>query len=285
MAALGRQSDDPPQGRRIVNWRRVLARGVSEISALARIAAPPAEGLRILIYHAVGTRIRDDRLGIYTISPGLFEKHMEALSVYPGNRLSGLLDRFSGTGLQTSVTFDDGYKDNLYVAAPVLIKHGIPFTVFISTSFVRNRDANYLSPEEVKELARLPGVTIGAHGATHVPLTLCDDAALQSELEGSKHYLEDLLGAEVKTMSYPHGAVDRRVRDGVAEAGYTVAACSRFDINKNGRDPLLLCRTDVLGNDSVRVFRQKLHGDWDWYRHRSGDPSNADFAPTTSESR
>lgn len=244
---------------------------MSEISALAGIVSPPAEGFRVLIYHAVGTKIKEDRLGIYTISSELFEKHMETLAAYPENKLTGILGGISGKGLRTAVTFDDGYKDNLHVAAPILLKHGIPFTVFISTSFVQNRDADYLSTGEVKELARLPGVTIGTHGATHIPLTLCDDAALRNELRGSKHYLEDLLGAEIKTMSYPHGAVNRRVRDGVAEAGYTVAACSRFDINSPERDPLLLCRTDVLGIDSVRVFRQKMHGDWDWYRHRSED--------------
>ena len=256
-----------------MNWRRTIARGVSEISALTRIAAPAAEGLRILIYHAVGTKIREDRLRIYTISPERFRLHMEALAAYPQNRLTGMRDGFAGTGLRTAVTFDDGYKDNLYQAAPVLQRYGIPFTVFISTAFVQKRHASYLSPEEVKELARLPGVTIGTHGATHVPLTLCDDAALQRELDGSKQYLEDLLGAGVTTMSYPHGAVNRRVRDHVEAAGYATAACSRFDINLPGRDPLLLCRTDVLGIDTVRVLRQKLHGDWDWYRYRSHDPA------------
>lgn len=254
-----------------MSWRRAFARGVSEISALARIAAPPAEGFRVLIYHAVGTKIKEDRLGIYTISPELFGKHMEMLAAYPENKLTGILDGISGVGLRTAVTFDDGYKDNLRVAAPILLKHSIPFTVFISTAFVQNGGTEYLSPEEVKELARLPGVTIGTHGATHISLTLCDDAALQSELKGSKHYLEDLLGAEVKTMSYPHGAVNRRILDSVAEAGYTVAACSRFDINSPERDPLLLCRTDMLGVDSARVFRQKMHGDWDWYKYRSRD--------------
>lgn len=251
----------------------MIARGMSEMSALAKIAAPPAEGLRILIYHAVGTLIKDDRLGIYTISPGRFRQHMDALAAYPANRLTGMLDGMAGTGLRTAVTFDDGYKDNLYAAAPILQKHGIPFTVFISTSFVKNRDAGYLSPEEVRELAKLPGATLGTHGATHVPLTQCDDAALREELRGSKQYLEDLVGGEVGTMSYPHGAVNRRVRDAVEAAGYAAAACSRFDINSPERDPFLLCRTDVLGIDSIRVLRQKLHGDWDWYRRRSADPA------------
>lgn len=256
-----------------MNWRRAIARGISELHALTAHAAPPARGFRVLIYHAVGSRISEDRLGIYTISPASFQAHMEALAAYPGTRMVPLAEGMRGEGLRTAVTFDDGYKDNLTVAAPILLKHGIPFTVFISTEFVRTRDPSYLSPEDVRELGALPGVTLGTHGATHVPLTQCDDAALRRELLDSRHYLEDLLGKPVTTMSYPHGAVDRRVRDQVAAAGYTLAACSRFDINAPGRDPLLLCRTDILGIDSVRVFRQKLHGDWDWYRNRTGDPA------------
>lgn len=255
-----------------MNWRRAISRGVSEISAIARLAAPPAEGLRILLYHAVGTRIAEDRLGIYTISPHLFRLHMQALAAYPGNRLTGLLEGVAGTGLRTAVTFDDGYKDNLYAAAPILRELQIPFTVFISTAFVQNRHPSYLSPDEVRELAALPGVTIGAHGATHVPLTQCDAAALRHEIAGSKLYLEDLLGREIAAMSYPHGAVNRLVRNQVEAAGYVAAACSRFDINRPERDPLLLCRTDMLGIDPVRVLRQKLHGDWDWYRRRGSDP-------------
>lgn len=259
--------------RQALSWQRLISRGISEISALARSASPPSPGFRILLYHAVGTPIEEDRLGIYTISPVLFREHVETLAGYSGNEPAPLAEGFSREGLRTAVTFDDGYRDNLHVAAPLLLERGIPFTVFVSTAFVREKDKRYLSPDEARELASLPGVSLGTHGSTHVPLTRCSDAELGRELLDSRHYLEDLLGKPVNAMSYPHGAVDRRVRDRVGEAGYALAACSRFDINGPDRDPLLLCRTDILRNDTARVLKQKLHGDWDWYRWRSRDPS------------
>ena len=74
-------------------------------------------------------------------------------------------------------------------------------------------------------------------------------------------------------MSYPHGAVDRRVRDAVFRAGYRWAACSHFDANPYGRDPLLLCRLVIFKDDSERTMLNKINGDWDWLRWRSIDPA------------
>ena len=138
---------------------------------------------------------------------------------------------------------------------------------------MRDHSGNFLAPAEVRELASMPGATIGSHGATHTPLTELDDRALRNELIASKSELENITGRAVNAISYPHGAVDRRVREAAVAAGYTIGACSRFDINSPGRDPLLLCRTDIHAGDSLRIFRQKLHGDWDWYKWRNRDPA------------
>ena len=94
---------------------------------------------------------------------------------------------------------------------------------------------------------------------------------LEDELNNSKLYLEDLIGSEVNMLSYPHGAVNNRVRDFVEKAGYQIGATSRFDLNEFGRDPLLLCRTDIWAQDNLSIFEQKLQGNWDWNRWRSTD--------------
>ncbi len=258
----------------MMRWRRVLTRGVSGTIALARCAAAPRAGFRVLMYHAVGSAAAGDALGIYSIAPDLFAQQIAALAAYDSASIVSLEQGLAATEpLRVAVTFDDGYRDNLYRAAPVLQKHGIPFTVFVCTGLMRQDPGNYLAPGELRELAALPGVMIGSHGATHSRLTDLDDRTLREELVASKAGLEDATGRAVTGLSYPHGAVDHRVRDAAAAAGYTIGACSRFDINGSTRDPLLLCRTDILGIDSVRVFKQKLHGDWDWYRWRGTDPA------------
>jgi peptidoglycan/xylan/chitin deacetylase (PgdA/CDA1 family) len=183
--------------------------------------------------------------------------------------------RVSRAALRVAVTFDDGYRDTLAVAAPILLKHKIPFTVFVTTAFVRSGSSLYLTPAELRELADLPGVTIGSHGMTHIRLAECDDHTLWQELEGSRLTLEDMIGKPVTSIAYPHGSADLRVRDAARRAGYRIGVCSRSGINPPGRDPLLLCRTEVVAADSERVFLQKLQGAWDWYRWRMVDPDRA----------
>lgn len=226
------------------------------------------------MYHALGSPALGDELGLFSLSPALFKLQIDHLATqYPGQILSFEPDMMlRDDALQLAITFDDGYMDSLTVAAPQLVDRGLPFSVFVTADHVRDRRSGFLDPTSLRELATLPGVTIGAHGATHHPLTRYDDRMLQSELFGSRQYLEDVIGRPVLTMSYPHGEVDRKVRQATADAGYRLAACSYADINRPDRDPLLFARTEIHAGDNLRIFREKLKGNWDWYRWRTTDP-------------
>jgi peptidoglycan/xylan/chitin deacetylase (PgdA/CDA1 family) len=229
-----------------------------------------------LMYHAVGTAIDGDTRGLYNMGVVQFKRHVKYLASHYRQGLVPLsLEPVQDQALRIVLTFDDGYLDNLKVAAPLLVELGIPFTVFVCTDAVAQRKSGFLEPDDVRELASLPGVQIGSHSASHARLTRCDDLQLHQELAGSKSYLEDLIGGQVCTLSYPHGDVDRRVRDVAEKVGYVIGCTSRFDINAESRDPLLLCRTDIWAEDTVSVFEEKLQGDWDWNRWRMADPASA----------
>jgi peptidoglycan/xylan/chitin deacetylase (PgdA/CDA1 family) len=247
---------------------------VTELVALSGIGRSPLSGLRVLMYHAVGGRAHDDRFNYYSISPERFTRHMDALLAFPGLSVVPLGPPLGDDPrARVALTFDDGYRDNLTVAAPILAARGIPFTVFVAARLVKDGFPGFLSPAELKELAQIPGVSIGAHGSTHVPLAGCDPQGLFREVRFSKAYLEDLIGRPVTSMSYPHGSVNREVREAVAAAGYTLAACSHAGINGAGRDPLLLSRTEILSHDDERFFRRKLSGCWDWPGRLRHDPA------------
>ena len=256
-----------------MKWKRSISRGISEMFALASKLRGPRQGFRVLMYHSVNYRApyakSNDPFGIFTVNPQLFNIHIEALIECSYISLVSLtegLTHISHNKLSVALTFDDGFKDNLYSVAPVLIKHRIPFIVFVTCGHLQKGEPDFLTPNELRELSKLPGVCIGAHGVTHTPFTYLTDSMLTNELLSSKQYLEDVIGKEVTTVSYPHGAVDLRVRNAVKKAGFKIGATSRIDVNNNLTDPLSLRRTVILASDSKRVFLQKLCGDWDWLR-------------------
>jgi len=248
---------------------------LTELVAMSGIWRSPMGGLRVLMYHAVGGLAHGDRFNYYSITPERFTKHMDLLLCFPDINVVPLdLVAFEFSKANVAITFDDGYRDNLRVVAPILAIRGIPFTVFVAAQLVRDRHPDFLTSCELRELAELPGVTIGAHGSTHVPLAGCDDKTLMDELSFSKTYIEDIIGRPVTMMSYPHGSVNRRVRDAVAAAGYRLGACSHAGINQYDHDPLLLARTAILSHDDEHFFRRKLSGCWDWPGRLERDPSS-----------
>ncbi len=252
--------------QQMTGWRCIIENVFSTIYGLShRISGNTVHGFRIIMYHAVGTPVPDDIRLMYNIKPNVFRAHMEVLADLNTGRVVPLT-QLPDVGI--SVTFDDGYRDNLEVAAPILERLGIPFTVFVTPGFVQSGNSIYLSVSALRDMASVPGVTIGAHGYTHRRLTDCDTNELRNELTSSRKWIEDIVGLPVTCMSYPHGAEDSRVREAVSEAGYTIAASSRSGINLSSRDPILLARTNIWAQDNASVFQAKIRGDWDWMAFR-----------------
>lgn len=92
----------------------------------------------VLLYHRVAY-LSDDPWGL-AVSPARFAEHVELLaSEYPLLLLSDLVARVGAgdvPGGSVAVSFDDGYRDNLATAAPLLDRHGVPATIFVASSYV-----------------------------------------------------------------------------------------------------------------------------------------------------
>lgn len=110
------------------------------VRAARRLRGAPGRAL-ILFYH----RINDaPSLQQLAVAPRLFERQVEILArrarVVP---LSCLVERLAEpeplVGDLAAITFDDGYRDNLEVAAPILERLGVPATVFVATDYIDRR--------------------------------------------------------------------------------------------------------------------------------------------------
>lgn len=100
------------------------------------------QGTVILNYHSVATAANavwiDPR---NRLSPGLFEQQMRFLAahrrVISMNALvDALMERNSLAAGSVVLTFDDGYRDNLEIAAPILQRYGLPALLYVPTRLV-----------------------------------------------------------------------------------------------------------------------------------------------------
>lgn len=222
------------------------------------------------MYHSVGleqnsTTVDGDTLGIYSMTVAQFTTQIDVIqAVCASTGIS--IDVFGSVKNDSlSITFDDGYTDALTVIAPLLCARQIPFHVFVSSARMNGTDRKYLSPAQVVELSNMPGVTIGAHGASHRSLTSLSSSELATEIRASKVDLEAVLKKPVSTMSYPYGHVNDEVRKAAHDAGFTFAATSKWGFNESARDSLLQRRIDMWSGDSKRTVENKILGHWNWF--------------------
>lgn len=255
-----------------MSWKHSVWRSVAALASLAGRRAPA--GLRVLCYHSVGEPLPGDPYGL-ALPAAAFRRQMELVASGRFGRPTTLgAARLDGTP-ELAVTFDDGFRDTLTAAAPVLASLSLPFTVAATSSFILGGKAPHLDAAGLRELARVPGAEIGAHGAGHLRLAEAPDAALAADLAESRARLEDLLGAPVTSMTWPHGSASRRTAEAARRAGFLRAGCSLYGVNEPGRDPLLLKRTEIVGFDSDADFAAKASGAWDFFALRQGDPAAA----------
>jgi len=169
------------------------------------------------------------------------------------------------------VTMDDGYADNVSVAAPILRRFGVSATVFlVSTTVGRtsewdatgdHKGRRLMTWDEVRTLPEY-GVAVGAHTATHPHLPGLPKDTARSEIEGSRRELEQQLGRPVRTFAYPFGEMDAQTVGLVREAGFDVACGIRRGRNGAQTPLFMLRRTMVDGRCSpVRFAFLALTGD------------------------
>jgi len=224
-------------------------------------------GHRILSYHSIGSAVEGDILSLYNMPVSQFKQQIAMLL-----EMSAADPRLKPTALNNgldqgvSLTFDDGYTNALTLVAPSLNALRIPFSVFISRSLVKSGDKRYLSESQIRELATIDGVSLGTHGLNHSPLTTLDSEMLEVSLRESRLWLEDVIQKPVACMSYPFGALSRKVVTATDKAGFRFAACSLWGFNDVRTPALELRRLDMWSGDSQHDFRAKLCGTWNWLR-------------------
>ena len=136
------------------------------------------------------------------------------------------------------LSFDDGFKNNLTNALPILKRQNVPALFFVPTSFIGAeytavRDycvntAGYLNPVEMMNWSDVKkicdsGFEVGSHTRTHKRLYGLSPESLYFEIYESKRDIEKNIGGECKYISWPFGLrsdIDELAFSEIRSAGY-----------------------------------------------------------------
>jgi peptidoglycan/xylan/chitin deacetylase (PgdA/CDA1 family) len=245
-------------------------------------------------------------------TPKLFDLHLawlrQACKVIPFRDIKAELNAPQERP-SIAITFDDGYADNYQQAWPLLQKHGLGATFFVTAGLLemhpavidrferlRRTPASEIQPmgwAQLREMAA-SGMSIGAHTYSHPNLAVLSRADAAAEMRVSKDILEQRLGTPVTAMAYPFGKpgrhFTRETMEAAAESGYQSAAAVLWRDVRQGDSSFALPRITV-SRDDIGTLQEKIFGAWDLvglWQERAPRPlarllSAEDYAPVPGE--
>ena len=117
-----------------------------------------------------------------------------------------------------------------------------------------------LRRDELSEL-EAGGIAIGNHTLTHPCLHQCDNATIRYELEASQRIMTDALGRAPRTLAYPNGDHDPRVRQAAEDLGFEAAFLFDHRLSANPpADPLRISRLRVNADTPMDRFKIIVSG-------------------------
>jgi peptidoglycan/xylan/chitin deacetylase (PgdA/CDA1 family) len=173
------------------------------------------------------------------------------------------------------LTFDDGFRNFLTVAAPLLAARRIPTTVFLitgnadcdevrETAWEPRDDSSYLSWSEAKFLKEKYQIDFGSHTCSHSPLMSLSQSEIVRELRQSRDDLTRNLGIEWPALSYPKGERSQMLAKEARKQGYSCAVTTDRGANEMAHDLFTLGRTLVGDADDEMSLAVRVSGARYW---------------------
>jgi len=248
----------------------------------------PSTRRLVLCYHSV-----HPNQPCLSTTPEVFERHVQWLKEHC--HVTSLIELVTGTRPSPSgqpaaaITFDDGYEDNHSYALPILAKHGVSATFFITAGFVE-RDpivlqrfqqllacrTDHVVPldwAQIREL-RASGMDIGSHTYGHPNLARLSPAEAEDELRTSKDVISDRIGCAIDLFAYPYGKpkvhFTSATTDAAKATGYRLAVAVTYRGVRRS-DRLFSIPRFFADGDTLAKLEAKIRGVYDpigwWQEH------------------
>jgi peptidoglycan/xylan/chitin deacetylase (PgdA/CDA1 family) len=244
---------------------RGIRSAIKIAAATADAVRPPPNGVVILLYHRVGASTDS----LVDLPASAFERQMAALAAT--GRVGTLDDaltvlRGEKTGPSIAVTFDDGTADLADVALPILVRHRIPSTWYLATSFVDDglpmtTGATPLSWSAVRDACSTGLVSIGSHTHRHRLLDRVARDVTVDELDRSISSITEQVGSRPEHFAYPKGLLGSPEAESEVRLRFRSAALAGTRANViHQTDVHRLARSPIQTNDTDRWFSRKMDG-------------------------
>ena len=213
----------------------------------------------VLVYHSI-----DNNNSNLSLAIDIFEKQLNYLNRIGFNTVS--FDKIDeNKKKQIIITFDDGYKDVLKFALPILKKYNFTAICFLVSNMIGKQNSwdslrhdftpkNLMDTDDINEWIN-NGMYIGSHSHNHYDLTKLNKSELYNDLDFSKKTLEDKFGKKINNFCYPFGKVNKSVYDAVKKKFKTAVTINRSRYETNKHNLLLIPRIDMGKNISLfKIF-------------------------------
>jgi peptidoglycan/xylan/chitin deacetylase (PgdA/CDA1 family) len=225
----------------------------------------------VLMYHQIGEPApKGTPYRGLTVHPKDFTRQMAWMSRfgYRGLSMRDLMPYLAGhaQGKVFGITFDDGYRNVLQNALPVLNYYGFTSTNYFVVHQLDGGNvwdyekgiphSDLMSLEEMKRWAAA-GQEVGSHTLDHIHLPAVSPEIAWQQVRQSKLELERLLGFEVSAFCYPYGDETPEVRAMAAKAGYTNATTTVRGLVRSDDSLFGLPRVTVARSTNIVRFLQK----------------------------
>lgn len=213
----------------------------------------------ILVYHYVEfvKDPKDSTRRSLDIIPPIFEMQLKTLKEAGYNfitvsELGQYLDGKKQLPQRPVIlTFDDGYQDFYTDVFPLLKKYNVVATQYVISGVLDT--PNYMTTEQVREVAQSGLVEIGAHTVHHKNLPSLSLEEARVEIEKSREELEKIFEMNIVSFAYPYGGFNDKLAELVKRVGFTSAVTTKGGtiVNQENRYTLFRIHPGIEVGESL----------------------------------
>ncbi len=155
------------------------------------------------------------------------------------------------------ITIDDGHRDGITNALPILQRFGFVATYFVIMG--RINDPNYLGPADLVSLADA-GMEIANHTMNHVDVMRLHGAALAWQIDTASRAIQDITGRAPTTFAYPAGEWSPEAAKAVQAADLGMAVTTRDGVIETWAARFTVPRLRVSPSVSPAALLRRMSG-------------------------